>query len=117
MAAKTSKKGRAPLLAEGLIRSAEEAGLRYVSDRRPGITRKRNGKGFSYLTSDGTAVRDAETLARIRSLAISPRGRRFGSARPPRDTSKARVTTREGESNIAIIRAGARSATKRNTAG
>jgi DNA topoisomerase I len=72
MAAKTSKKGRAPLLAEGLIRSAEEAGLRYVSDRRPGITRKRNGKGFSYLTSDGTAVRDAETLARIRSLAIPP---------------------------------------------
>jgi DNA topoisomerase I len=72
MAAKASKKGRAPLLAEGLIRSAEEAGLRYVSDRKPGITRKRNGKGFSYVTSDGTAVRDADTLGRIRSLAIPP---------------------------------------------
>ena len=60
------------MLAEGLIRSAEEAGLQYVSDSKPGIARKRNGKGFSYLTSDGTAVRDAETLARIRGLAIPP---------------------------------------------
>ena len=50
MGAKASKKGRAPLLAEGLIRSAEEAGLQYVSDSKPGIKRKRNGKGFSYLT-------------------------------------------------------------------
>ena len=72
MRAKSSKKGRAPLLTEALIRSAEEAGLGYVSDRRPGITRKRNGKGFSYLSADGTAVHDAETLARIRSLAIPP---------------------------------------------
>ena len=72
MPAKSSKKGRAPLLADGLIRSAEEAGLRYVSDWKPGITRKRNGKGFSYLTADGTPVRDADTLARIRSLAIPP---------------------------------------------
>jgi DNA topoisomerase-1 len=65
-------KGRAPLLAERLIHSAEEAGLRYVSDWKPGIARKPNGKGFSYLTADGTAVPDAETLARIRSLAIPP---------------------------------------------
>jgi DNA topoisomerase I len=72
MPAKSSKKGRAPLLAEGLIRSAETAGLRYVSHWKPGMTRKRNRKGFSYLTADGTAVRDAETLARIRSLAIPP---------------------------------------------
>jgi hypothetical protein len=107
MPAKSSKKGHAPLLVEGLLRSADEAGLRYVSDWKRGITRKRNGKGFSYLSADGTAVRDAETLARIRSLAI----------RPPRDTSKRRVTTREGEGNIATIRAGGRSGTKRNTAG
>ena len=72
MPAKASKKGRAPLLADGLIRSAEEAGLRYVSDWKPGITRKRNGKRFSYLTADGTPVRDADTLARVRSLAIPP---------------------------------------------
>jgi DNA topoisomerase I len=72
MPAKSSKKEYAPLLAEGLIRSADEAGLRYVSDWKRGITRKRNGKGFSYLNADGTAVRDAETLARIRSLAIPP---------------------------------------------
>lgn len=70
MPAKSSR--RAPLPAEGLIRSAEEAGLRYVSDWKPGITRKRNGKAFSYVSADGTAVRDAETLARIRRLAIPP---------------------------------------------
>ena len=72
MPAKSSKKGRAPLLADGLIRSAEEAGLRYVSDWKPGIKRKRNGKGFSYLTADGAPVRDAGTLARMQSLAIPP---------------------------------------------
>ncbi|MGQ0593073.1 MAG: DNA topoisomerase IB [Gammaproteobacteria bacterium] len=72
MPAKSSKAERAPLLAEGFIRSAEEAGLRYVSDWKPGLTRKRNGKGFSYLTIHGTAVRNAKTLARIRSLAIPP---------------------------------------------
>ena len=60
------------MLADGLMRSAEEAGLRYVADWKPGITRKRNGKGFSYLTADGTPVRDADTLARVRSLAIPP---------------------------------------------
>lgn len=72
MRAKSSTKGRVPLPAEGLIRSAEEAGLRYVSDWKPGLTRKPNGKGFSYLTADGTAIRDPETLARIRSLVIPP---------------------------------------------
>ena len=52
--------------------SAEEAGLRYVSDATPGIRRRRSGSGFSYVRADGRAVRDAATLARIRSLAIPP---------------------------------------------
>lgn len=54
------------------VASAKSAGLRYVTDRSPGITRKRSGKGFRYLNADGSAVRDAATLARIRSLAIPP---------------------------------------------
>jgi DNA topoisomerase-1 len=52
--------------------SAEAAGLRYVSDTAPGITRRRAGDGFRYLGADGKPVRDAATLARIRSLAIPP---------------------------------------------
>jgi DNA topoisomerase-1 len=52
--------------------SARAAGLRYVSDDRPGIRRKRAGKGFSYIGPDGAPIRDEETLRRIKSLAIPP---------------------------------------------
>ncbi len=38
----------------------------------PGIVRKRAGKGFVYQAPDGKPVRDAATLARIRSLVIPP---------------------------------------------
>lgn len=60
------------LVAADPVRSAKEAGLRYVSDAQPGIRRIRHGKGFSYRDADGKPVRDKETLARIRSLAIPP---------------------------------------------
>jgi DNA topoisomerase-1 len=52
--------------------AAAEAGLRYVSDERPGITRRRSGSGFAYRMPDGSPVRDKATLERIRSLAIPP---------------------------------------------
>jgi DNA topoisomerase-1 len=52
--------------------AAESAGLRYVSDEAPGIRRVRRGKRFSYIMPDGTPVRDAATLERIRKLAIPP---------------------------------------------
>lgn len=52
--------------------AAAQAGLRYVSDTSPGIRRLRQGKGFRYVGSDGARLRDAEALARIRSLAIPP---------------------------------------------
>src|SRR5690606_36996205 len=53
-------------------RAAKVAGLRYVSDLEPGIRRRTRGKGFTYLGPDGPAVRDHDTLARIRTLAIPP---------------------------------------------
>ena len=52
--------------------SAKAAGLRYVSDAKPGIQRKRSGKGFRYVDADGRSVRDGETHARIKSLVIPP---------------------------------------------
>lgn len=52
--------------------SAKAAGLRYVSDRKPGIHRLPSGKSFRYVGADGKAVRDKETLGRIKSLVIPP---------------------------------------------
>lgn len=52
--------------------AASAAGLRYVKDTTPGITRVRAGKGFRHLDPDGEPVRDPELLARIRKLAIPP---------------------------------------------
>jgi len=54
------------------VQSARAAGLRYVTDLSPGIRRKRAGKAFTYVDSDGHALRDRETMKRIKSLAIPP---------------------------------------------
>ena len=74
MAARAATIDREPPLAEpeDPAVSAREAGLRYVTDARPGISRRRRGAGFTYLDPDGKAIRDADTLARIRSLAVPP---------------------------------------------
>jgi DNA topoisomerase I len=37
-----------------------------------GFRRRRRGRGFSYLDERGDPIRDSETLARLRSLAIPP---------------------------------------------
>lgn len=54
------------------LEHAEQAGLRWVTDARPGIVRERHGDGFRYRKADGTPVTDEATLARIRALAIPP---------------------------------------------
>lgn len=54
------------------VESAKEAGLRYVSDAQPGLTRRRSGKGFRYFAAEGKPVRDKATLNRIRGLVIPP---------------------------------------------
>jgi DNA topoisomerase-1 len=52
--------------------AAEYAGLTHVSDEKPGIRRKRSGKGFVYETASGDRVKDDAALMRIKSLAIPP---------------------------------------------
>ena len=52
--------------------SARAAGLRYVSDRRPGIRRERVGDGFRYRDPNGRVIDDLGELARIKALAIPP---------------------------------------------
>jgi DNA topoisomerase-1 len=57
---------------EAAAAAAKAAGLRYVTDRMPGITRRRAGKSFSYRDPDGRPVTAHETLVRLRTLAIPP---------------------------------------------
>lgn len=46
--------------------------LKRVDCSSSGIRRRRRGRGFDYLYSDGSKVTEAETLARIRALVIPP---------------------------------------------
>ena len=52
--------------------AALAAKLHYVSDKRPGITRIRDGEGWMYHAPNGTPVTDERVLDRIRKLAIPP---------------------------------------------
>jgi DNA topoisomerase-1 len=59
-------------LDDDLRAEARDAGLRYVTDAEPGITRRRVGRGFTYRTAGGQRVADERVLERIRALAIPP---------------------------------------------
>lgn len=54
------------------VESARDAGLIYVSDRSPGIRRRRAGNGFVYIDPSGKMLHDAEEIYRINCLAIPP---------------------------------------------
>ena len=54
------------------VESARMAGLQYVSDGTPGITRRRSGKGFTHRDAEGKPIRDRESLGRIKALVIPP---------------------------------------------
>lgn len=51
---------------------ADHAGLRYVSDEQPGITRRRHGKGWTYRDPAGETIRDSAERRRIEALVIPP---------------------------------------------
>jgi DNA topoisomerase-1 len=51
---------------------ADQAGLRYVSDSMPGITRRKNGTGFTYRDPDGQTIRDPKLRRRLNDLVIPP---------------------------------------------
>src|SRR5207247_2874849 len=52
--------------------AAEEAGRHYVSDDRPGYTRKARNGEFEYLDTQGKPIREEQRLLRIRRLVIPP---------------------------------------------
>ena len=51
---------------------AEAAGLIYVHEDDPGLTRLKAGTGFDYIDAKGRPVTDAKIVDRIRALAIPP---------------------------------------------
>lgn len=60
-------------IVEASKQAARDAGLTYVSDGQPGISRKRRGKNsFTYAAASGKRVSNEETLYRIKLLAIPP---------------------------------------------
>jgi DNA topoisomerase I len=52
--------------------AAALAGLQYVNDSTRGIRREKRGRSFGYVGPDDKAIRDGETLDRIRALVIPP---------------------------------------------
>jgi DNA topoisomerase-1 len=72
---RTAKNGAtpaSPIAPPDPLQSAKDAGLRYVTDAKPGLTRKRHGRSFRYFDTEGKPLKDVATLARIRSLVIPP---------------------------------------------
>lgn len=59
-------------LATDAAEAAAEAGLQYVSDNRPGYTRRPSNGEFEYLDTEGNKIRDEQRLLRIKRLAIPP---------------------------------------------
>jgi DNA topoisomerase I len=52
--------------------AAQSVGLRYVSDARSGIRRRKTGTGFTYTRADGSKLSDPDVLKRIKALVIPP---------------------------------------------
>ena len=53
-------------------KSAQRAGLQYVHDDKPGISRRKSGKGYSYKDVSGQTISDPKIRERINALAIPP---------------------------------------------
>lgn len=52
--------------------NVDEAGLIYVTDSQPGISRRRSGRGFSYRLPDGSTLKRKQERTRIETLGIPP---------------------------------------------
>jgi len=106
-------KATEPGVAADSAEAAEEAGLRYVNDERPGVQpqseRQRlrvfgHGRKNNSATSSGCSGSNASRFHQ--------HGLRFGFVRQRMATSRRQVATRVAGSSIAITSAGAKSATK-----
>ncbi|MEQ6249945.1 DNA topoisomerase IB [Sulfitobacter sp. HNIBRBA3233] len=48
------------------------SGLVYYGDDRPGIARRRHGRGFTYIAPDGTTIARGPERSRLEALAVPP---------------------------------------------
>lgn len=76
---KTRKKNLVPIEADAHelykdpARQAELAGLRYLTDNKPGLTRQASRAGqFQYVDAKGHKIDDEKTLGRIQGFVIPP---------------------------------------------
>ena len=88
-------------------RSAQKAGLRYGSDREPGIRREYKGSKPHYYSARAAECAIANSRANS-SLAIPPAWKDVSLRRMRTTTCRRQAATRKGASNIAIIRGGAK---------
>ncbi len=72
MPTRRTRRRRQPEIYGDPVAAAKAAKLAYVSDDQPGWSRRRRGKGFSYHDEAGATIRDEQTLARLKALAIPP---------------------------------------------
>jgi DNA topoisomerase I len=56
----------------GNAKLASQAGLIYVDDFKTGVTRRKRGKGFTYIWPNGQTIKDEQVRQRIQSLTIPP---------------------------------------------
>ena len=70
--AKKNGNGNGSKLVAEAIEAAEEAGLRYVTDDRPGYSRKAKGDDFEYFDAEGKPITDEQRVLRIKRLGIPP---------------------------------------------
>ena len=54
------------------VAAARAAGLTYATDQKPGITRRRAGKGWRYFAPDGTPITDQKQIERFNQIGIPP---------------------------------------------
>jgi DNA topoisomerase-1 len=57
---------------DDVVDVATGAGLVYTTDERPGIRRKRHGKGFTYVDAEDRTITDEAERERCRDLVIPP---------------------------------------------
>ncbi|OZI31926.1 DNA topoisomerase [Bordetella genomosp. 10] len=74
--ARSAPRARQVVAVTGVVctpaKECKAAGLVYVDDSTPGVTRRLVRSRFQYFAADGTRIRDAETIKRIDALAIPP---------------------------------------------
>ena len=71
-AANAGSRNGSEVISDEPLTAAGEAGLQYVSDDKPGYTRRTKRGGFEYLNTEGKRIRDEQRLLRIKRLAIPP---------------------------------------------